>query len=413
MKLIFSFFLVAIFSIQAFSQESGPKESKISKEFSLEVSSDHRFFFKDGLYNRQENYFASIAIEPEFTLKWDEGEQRIIGDLFGRLSTHDQNRSHWDIRELYYQIAKNDWEFSAGLKKIYWGVIESVHLVDVINQTDLVEGFDGEDKLGQPMLHYTWLSNLGTFEGFLLPYHRKRTLPGEEGRLRFPIVLDAADAEYESDMDEFDLGGAFRYSNYFGVFDVGLSYIYHTNREFLVRSNEAFQLVPYYEKMHQLGLEVQATTGAFLWKFEGINRYADSDDFVALAAGGEYTFSNIKSSGVDLGVLAEFIYDDREPIQFDFETGEISGSTGTGFQKDIFVGGRLGFNDTQDSAILFGGLFDLEKEGKIFSLEAERRFAQNWKGELELRLFTDFEEDELFYFFRDDSFIQLNLGRYF
>lgn len=413
MKSIIPILLISILARSLFAQENTAKDPKISTDFSLEISSDHRYFLKEGLYNNQKQYFASIALEPEFTLKWDKGDQRVVGDLFGRLNTHDPNRNHWDIRELYYQVSKNNWEFSVGMKKIYWGVIESVHLVDVINQTDLVEGFDGEDKLGQPMLHYTWLSNFGTFEGFLLPFHRKRTLPGEEGRLRFPIVLDADAANYESDMEEFDLGGAFRYSHYFSVFDVGLSYIYHSNREFLVRPNEQFEFVPYYEKMHQIGIDIQATTGSFLWKFEGINRYADSDDFIALAVGGEYTFSNIKNSGLDLGVLSEFIYDNRAPVLFDFETGNISGSTGTGFQKDIFAGGRLAFNDTHDTAILFGGLFDLENKGKIFSLEAERRFFQNWKAELELRLLTNFEEDELFYFFRNDSFIQLNLARYF
>ena len=40
-----------------------------------------------------------------------------------------------------------------GLRKVYWGVTESQHLVDVINQTEGVENLDGEDKLGQPMLN--------------------------------------------------------------------------------------------------------------------------------------------------------------------------------------------------------------------------------------------------------------------
>jgi len=56
-----------------------------------------------------------------------------VGDLFARLSNGDRNRSRWDVRELYYQLAKKNWEFNVGVKKIYWGVAESVHLVDVIN----------------------------------------------------------------------------------------------------------------------------------------------------------------------------------------------------------------------------------------------------------------------------------------
>ena len=399
------------FSINLVAQEE--QEKKITSEFSLELSSDFRAFLNKGSYENQEQFFGSLAIQPEFNISWDKGEQTINGHLFGRLNSGDQKRSHWDVRELYYQIAKKNWELSVGLKKVYWGVAESAHLVDVINQTDLVESFDGEEKLGQPMLQYVYVSKIGTFETFILPYHRYRTLPGERGRLRFPIVLNADKAEYESDLEKFDLGGAFRYSHYFSVFDVGLSYIYHSNREFLVRPNANSKFVPYYEKMQQFGLDVQATTGSMLWKFEGINRIADSGNFQALVAGGEYTFGNIKQSGIDLGVLAEFLYDNRKPTVFDLSKGEIEGSTGTGFQKDIFAGMRLAFNDTNDTAILFGGLVDLEKGGKIFSIEAERRFFQNWKANLELRILTDFQEDELFYFFQDDSFAQFTLSRFF
>ena len=403
--------LLTVFSLTLTAQVD--KGKIIETDFSLELSSDYRAFFNKGMYNNQQHFFASIAIQPEFTIRWDEGEQRVVSELFGRLSSSDNQRSHWDVRELYYQIAKSNWEFSAGLKKVYWGVTESVHLVDVINQTDLVESFDGEAKLGQPMLQYTLLSNVGTFEAFLLPYHRKRTLPGEEGRLRFPIVIDDDKAEYESDLEAFDMGGAFRYAHYFSVFDVGLSYIYHTNREFLVRPKVGNELVPFYEKMHQIGLDLQATTGSMLWKMEAISRFTNADNFQALAIGGEYTFSNIKNSGIDIGVLVEFLYDTRQPTVFDLSNGRITGSTGTAFQDDLFIGSRIAFNDTQDGSILFGGIFDLEHNSKIFSIEAERRFFKNWKAELEVRIFSNFSEEELLYAFRKDSFVQLTVSRFF
>ncbi len=413
-RLAFNYYQIAFtifLSIGLSAQESD--KNNITSNFSLEVTSDYRLFFEEGLYENQNQQFASIAFKPEFSISWDEGEQSVLGDLFGRLSSSNDKRSHLDIRELYYQVTKSNWELSIGLKKVYWGVIESVHLVDVINQTDLVESFDGEDKLGQPMVQYTLLANFGTIEAFFLPYHRYRTLSGEAGRFRFPIVIDDSTAEYESGNEEFDLGWAFRYSHYFGVFDIGLSYIYHTNREFLIRPNANSELIPFYEKMYQLGLDLQATTGSMLWKFEGISRFTDSDTFQALAMGGEYTFGNINGKGLDLGLLAEFIYDNRTPIDFDLSTFTVEGSSGTGFQKDLFVGGRFAFNDINDTSILFGGLFDLEHSGKILSIEGQKRFFENWKGELEFRLLTSFAEEELFYFFRNDSFMQLTVSRFF
>jgi hypothetical protein len=51
--------------------------------------------------------------------------------------------------------------------------------VDIINQTDLVENIDGEDKLGQPMVHFSYFGDWGVVDFFLLPYLRERTYPGK------------------------------------------------------------------------------------------------------------------------------------------------------------------------------------------------------------------------------------------
>ena len=75
---------------------------------------------------------------------------------FARLDQYDDRRTHADIRELYWQTYNNNWEFSFGFKKVFWGKTESVHLVDIINQTDAVESFDGEAKLGEFMAQATY-----------------------------------------------------------------------------------------------------------------------------------------------------------------------------------------------------------------------------------------------------------------
>ena len=98
-------------------------------------------------------------------------------------------------------------ELSFGIKKVYWGVTESLHLVDVINQTDQVESFDGEQKLGQPMAHLSYLSKVGNFDFFYLPYARKRVFPAKEGRLRFPVVIEQNDINVDS--VEFKIGDCY------------------------------------------------------------------------------------------------------------------------------------------------------------------------------------------------------------
>ena len=72
----------------------------------------------------------------------------------------------------------DDWDLHLGVKQIFWGVTEFNHLVDIINQTDLVENIDGEDKLGQPMAHLSLVRDWGILDFHLLTGFRERTFPG-------------------------------------------------------------------------------------------------------------------------------------------------------------------------------------------------------------------------------------------
>ena len=111
---------------------------------------------------------------------------------FFRYDNADSRRTHADLREAYFllfgEIGNGEWELRVGIDQVFWGVTESQHLVDIVNQIDLVEHPNGETKLGQPMVNITYSSDWGIVEFFVLPYHRARTFPGSSGRLRLPLV---------------------------------------------------------------------------------------------------------------------------------------------------------------------------------------------------------------------------------
>lgn len=375
--------------------------SKINYDWSGELNTDHSYFFKDGLYSNQHSYYGSVSLKPELNLDWNDGRDLLVTTWFGRLNMHDTHRTHWDIRELYYQKLKDNWEISVGLKEIYWGVTESTYLVNVINQTDWVESFDQEQKLGQPMIHFTYLtSRLGTLDAFVLPYHRKRVFQSEAGRTRFPFVVKDK-VTYENSAEEYHLDLSARWSHSFHIFDVGVSHFYGTNREPVLNITSDFKLEQFYEIMNQTGIDVQVTAGSWLIKFEGIRRETESSTFVASNIGFEYTFGNVNGKGLDIGILSEYLFDDRGDL------------TTTGFQNDLFVGSRIALNDNEDTAILFGGIFDLDHSSKVLTIEAERRFYNVFKANLEVRLFRDFSTSDLFYPLRDDSFMKCSLGYHF
>ena len=129
---------------------ASPAPADVTKQF--ELSLQGQFFpslSADSADNR-EQFFTGI--EAEFGS--DFGSDHLIGTFlpYGRVASTGGEMSHVDIRELNLLYTQDNWEGIAGISRVFWGVTESGHLVDIINQTDQLEGFDGEDKLGQAMI---------------------------------------------------------------------------------------------------------------------------------------------------------------------------------------------------------------------------------------------------------------------
>ncbi|OUR93421.1 hypothetical protein A9Q87_04765 [Flavobacteriales bacterium 34_180_T64] len=370
-------------------------------DFELELEAEYRLFYEAPSFAQQKDHFPSLAIRPKYTLEWNDGYESFNFEGFYRLDIDDE-RTHWDVRELYYQTVKKNWELSIGLKKIYWGVTESNHLVDIINQTDAVESFDGEQKLGQPMIHYSINTNFGTFDVFYLPFHRKRAFAGDKGRFRFSTVIDRDDLTYESGAEEWRQDFAFRYSHSFDIIDLGVSHFYGNGREPVFAFDTVGNVNALYPVINQTGLDLQITNNAFLWKLESIYRTSDIQDVFAFTGGLEFTISNIKNSGIDIGLIGEYLYDDRDEWALN------------ALQNDVFFGSRIAFNDIQDTSILIGGISDLESSSKIYSIEASRRLGNSLKAELEARVFSNISENEIILSnFRNDSFLRFTLIKYF
>ena len=353
---------------------------------------------------QEEGRVASVVLEPELYRDWDDGRYSFTIKPFLRYDSLDTERTHFDLRELWWRRSERGWELLAGVSKVFWGVTESQHLVDVVNQTDLVENPDGEDKLGQPMVRLSLIRSWGIVDLFVLPGFRERTFPGPEGRLRTALPI-SEDAIYESGAEARHVDFAARWSHALGAFDIGVSHFSGTARDPRLAPGAAAdgstELVPLYEQIEQTGLDLQATTGSWLWKVEAINRTGQGDRFAAATGGFEYTFWSAFGTRMDVGAVVEYLWDER-------------GSGGAAaFQDDLFAGSRLAFNDAQDTQILAGAIVDLETRARLFLVEASRRIAANWVTELEIRAFSGLPPSDPLASLRTDDYFQLSVQRHF
>lgn len=374
-------------------------------EWSGHVGIEYRGFTHAPLEPEQHQSYFSVSAEPQYRHKWDGGAQSITFVPFVRLAQYDDERSHADIRELSWVRAGPGYEWRIGVRKAFWGVTESQHLVDIINQTDLVENPDGEEKLGQPMINLALIgAEWGTLDLYALTGFRERTFPGREGRLRTTPPVDTDRARYESSRERKRLDLAARWHVSSGDWEIGVTRFAGTARDprFLLGADDGMAvLIPQYDLIRQTGVDVQATKGAWLWKLEAIRRSGQGQRFAALTAGAEYTMTGLLGSGMDLGLLAEYLYDDR------------GDAATTPFQNDVFLGLRLGVNDERSTEALIGVIVDRTSHARLITLEASRRVGRSTKLALEARAFGAISDTDILYSQRRDDYWQLELAYYF
>jgi hypothetical protein len=374
-------------------------------EISGSVGIEARLFVNQPAFPGQlQGLQLSLIAEPALRYETEGGRQQFSLVPFLRLDSRDDERTHLDLREGYWRYIGSDWELLAGVNRVFWGVTESRHLVDILNQDDAVEDIDGEDKLGQPMVELVLLRNWGTMSFYLLPLFRERTFPGRDGRLRTPLPVDTDHPIYESSAGDGHVDAAVRYSHFLGNWDLGLYYFNGTSREpILLPEADGERLIPFYSLIEQIGLDLQYTRGAWLWKLEGIVRSGQGPTFGAAVAGFEYTLYQLAGGAADLGLLFEYLHDDRDPFE----------APPTIFDDDLFVGSRLALNDTQDTSVLAGLVIDRQDGSTAALIEAERRIGSRWKVELESRLFFDVAKTNPLATFQADDFLTVRMSRYF
>lgn len=378
----------------------------VDVELSGFVEAEVRAFPQDAVPAGADHFTVSGAVAPRLELSWAGGDQIIALAPFARLDSADDDRTHVDVREAKWVGAFGRFEVRAGVDIVFWGVTESQHLVDIINQDDALEDIDAEDKLGQPMVALSYDSDVGLFSFYAMPYARERQFPGRDGRPNGLIPVDDSQAIFEGGTNQFHFDWAVRWSHVLGPFDLGAAHFSGTARDPLLVPGigNAGQpvLVPFYDQIEQTSLDLQGTFDALLVKGEFLYQWDNAtDDFFAMVAGVEYTLFNLAGGSSDLGLLAEYLYDER---------GQTAQSP---FEDDLFVGLRWTPNDVAGTEFLAGGIIDLGSGATAVNIEASRRFGDHWKASVDVRLFVGFPDSDPLAGIRDDDFVQIRLARFF
>lgn len=395
------------------------------------VSFESTYFPESSVGTDNFNFSTSVGGEVELTKDLADNV-RFTFQPFFRIDQRDEERSRLDARELFLTTGGDTWEFNAGLATVFWGVTESHNPVDIINQTDSIEDFDNDEKLGQLMLNLRWFSDFGDFDLYLMPQFEERTFTGPDGRPFLGVDVDPALTTFESSQGSNNIDVALRWIRSFDVWDIGLHYFDGTRRDptlIPTLSGTTLALAPRYSLIQQFGLDAQGLYGDLAVKTEVIHQDGNEiDAHFESVSGIEYTLVGFLSPLQDQEKLPEsfctpdtlnpiklFVCNDRMDLGLVFEYlwDERGLDSNQIFQNDILAGFRFAFNDTATSDALIGFIADLDGGATTLSIEASTRLLESYRLSVLGRKFFDTAGDPIVSPFENESFLQLEISYFF
>lgn len=344
--------------------------------------------------DRRPSAETDVTAQATAFFSWAGGDQSLRLTPFVRIDPDTRGRSRVDLLDAVWEIQGATWEVVLGMQVMSWGVLESTSIVDVINQRDHASDALRPLKLGQPLVGLRLFTGIGSFEAYAIPWIRPREWDGREATIRTDLPFDPDASRFEEDGFSRHVAWAGRWSHFFGPVDLAVSHFLGTDRapRPSLASRAGAIVVPFYEHIHQTGLEMQWTRGTWLVKLEAVHRVGGGANDAAVGGGVEYAVGDY------LSVFAEYTYDDRPSF------------LARNIDRDAFVGARL---LTQDWTVTVGGFVDTRAWTTVASGAATRRLGTSTTVTLDGRARFGDEAEEPRFSQRLDTNVALRVSTFF
>ena len=363
------------------------------------IQPETSIFFNGKGRHGQKNTNLSIFGKGTFISYLQNDAAKFSINILGRYDDNDRELRYLDFQKLKYEYFLDDLEFKIGNDIIFWGVNETFNIVDIINQSNLAEELAGTKKLGQTMASLSYSHDYGKFDIYLMSNFQERSFSGKNGRPRLAMEIDKNTVTYESSAKDKKVDFAIRYSTVLDDLDIGLSHFYGNNRTPELKPNSStLKFDPFYPILSQTGLDIQSTKGSWLYKLESISAKNGNERHLSAAGGIEYTFYGIQNTQSDLGIIIEYIFDDRN---------------NSPLNNDGVIGLRWNKNDIKSTTFLAGLLIDLHGNSNRLQAEFEQRIADDLKLFVDFSLNGNINRGDFAYQFIEDSKMTLKIAKYF
>lgn len=322
-------------------------------------------------------------------------------EMFNRLSPSAERFWSVDLRQATLSMHEGDVEGTLGVLSSSWGVLEAWSPVDIINQRDYAEDFQGQSKLGQPGAVSTLRLDDTVLSFYALTYARGQRVAEGRDRLR-SLAAEVIHERFEQGRWSPSLAARAGFKPEKSL-DVTISHYRGHAREPCLQpvisdsGLRGFRAT--YAQIQQSSIETQYVLGNSVLKSEIFYQQGAGDSFWGSGTGVETTFNRFANGLGDLIVFGEFYYDARTahaPL--------------TPFQRDLFLGLRYSYNDVHDTVAQMRLTHDLEWNSQVLEFRVSRR--QFDRVLISAALFSPFNtsRDMALSGYGDDAYLKLGFA---
>ena len=389
--------LVAIF----YSLTGCAAWAEIRTEHRGEITAEVSWYPQGAAHAGQKDSFVHTEARPELVIYSNFAEALIQP----RISGGTAGEGTIDFREANVAARFGDADILIGSTILFWGKVESYNPVDLVNAKDFSRGVMRSEKRGAPMLRLSWPAGPGQLN-LLATDCTENIYPGLASRERSSLGI-AKEASYSGGAKREDIANAARWSGYFGVFDLGISWFRGTGLAPRLLPQADGTLKPDYSRITQAGLDIQ-----YLWhdsalKIELVRRTGQYDrlgtarNYHAGVVGIEHNLYGVMDTSHDIVLIGEYAGDSRR------------GLTHSGFQNDLTVGTRWLWNDIEDTQMLGLLTRDLDNGALTATVTIDRRINDQLTFEASARGTSRYASDPNGMAFQRDSAVIMALTYWF
>lgn len=283
-----------------------------------------------------------------------------------------KKRRYLLLNELYFSKEFENYSLSFGKTIKYWGELEGFNITDIYNQKNyLLDPFNKDKKLGSLGLTFTRYIAEDSLEFGMKLYEENLKYPSQNSPYYpFPInyndELGLSDSLY---LPTFFVAYSFITDEIFDSETKIILYHGYDNKRYFIQTDTQ-DLSQYSYRVNKGLLLSNIIYNDTIFKYELSYTDVISDkkmsDYAQISVGIEKTLYDLAGTNISLYIEHyKYFYMQKNKIQ-NIDISEI-------YDNDIFLALRIDFQDTGDSELKSGILYDLNKDERVFKIEAKSR----------------------------------------